>query len=194
MKIHPERITQKNKLLVNNLNYERIKFPVSKHDFDKIEIKTNICINAFCYENKSTFPVPILDQTCENSMDLWHVSDENKSRYVYIKDFDRFMFNKNKKCFPKNCLQCFGSKNVLTEHKKVCFKINGKQAVKLEKGTVEFKNLFKQILVPFKIYSDFKGILNSVESYEGFYPKNANITFLVVLLTNLFVLMINFAN
>ena len=54
-------------------------------------------------------------------MDLLLVSDGDKLHYVYIKDFDRFMFhkmkNKNKKYFCKSCLQCFSSKNVLTEHK-----------------------------------------------------------------------------
>ena len=33
--------------------------------------------------------------------------------------------------------------------------------------SIEFKNLFKQILVPFKICFDFECILNSVESYES---------------------------
>ena len=131
-------------------------------------------------------------------MDLLLVIDENKSHYVYIKDFDRFMFhktkNKNKKYFCKSCLQCFSSKNVLTEHKKVCLSINGAQSVRLEKGTIEFKNYFKQIPVPFKIYADFECNLKSVESYEGSYSKNIKITFLVVLLTNLFVLMINLVN
>ena len=55
----------------------------------------------------------------------------------------------------------------MAKHKDVCLKINGAQSVKLEKGAIEFKNLFKQILVPFKIYSDFECILNSVESYKG---------------------------
>ena len=75
--------------------------------------------------------------------------------------------NKNKKYFCKSCLQCFSNKNVLNNHKKVCFKINGEQAVKLEKGTTEFKNYFKQTPVPFKVYADFGCILDSVESYEG---------------------------
>ena len=35
-KIHAERITQKVKELVNDLNYDGIKFPVSKEDFSKI--------------------------------------------------------------------------------------------------------------------------------------------------------------
>ena len=64
--------------------------------------------------------------------------------------------------------------------------INDAQSVRLQKGTIEFKNLFKQIPVPFQIYADFECNLKSVESYEGFYSKNIKITFLVVLFTNLF--------
>ena len=89
-------------------------------DFSKIEKKNNICINVFCYENKLVFPIYISNQKFENSMDLLLIIDGDKSHYVYIKDFDRFMFhktrNKNKKYFCKSCLQCFSSKNVLTEH------------------------------------------------------------------------------
>ena len=108
-------------------------------------------------------------------MDLLLVTDGDKSHYVYIKDFSTFMFhktkNKNKKYFCKSCLQCFSSKNVLTEHKEVCLSINGAQSVRLEKGTIEFKNYFKQIPVPFKIYADFECNLRGVESYEGSYTK-----------------------
>ena len=59
----------------------------------------------------------------------------------------------------------------MTEHKEVCSSINGAQSVRFEKGTIEFKSYFKQIQVPFKIYSDFEGNLKSVESYEGFCTK-----------------------
>ena len=100
--------------------------------------------------------------------------DCDKSHYLHIKDFDRFTFhkrNKNKKCFFKSCLQCFSSKNVLTKHKKVCLNINGAQSVRLEKGTIEFKNYFKQIPVPFKIYTDFECNLKSVENYGGSWKK-----------------------
>ena len=88
-------------------------------------------------------------------------------------------------------MQCFSSENVLTEHKKVCLSINGTQSVKLEKEATEFKNYFKQMPAPFKIYADFECNLRVVESYEGSYTqKNIKITFLVVLLRKLFVLMI----
>ena len=59
---------------------------------------------------------------------------------------------KTKKYFCKSCLQCFRSKNVLTEHKKVHLSINGAQSVRFDKGTIEFKNFFRQIIVPFKVY------------------------------------------
>ena len=93
-------------------------------------------------------------------MDLMFLNDDDKSHYVCIKDFNRFMFhktkNKNKKYFCKSCLECFSSKNVLTKHKEVCLSINGAQSVRFQKGTIEFKNYFKQIFV---------------ESYEVSYSK-----------------------
>ena len=74
-------------------------------DFSKIEKKKNICINVFCYENKLAFPVYISDQKFENSMDLLLVTNGEISHYVYIKNFDRFMFHKTKQkkgnTFPK---------------------------------------------------------------------------------------------
>ena len=60
---------------------------------------------------------------------------------------------------------------MLTEQKNVCLSINGAQSVWLEKGAIEFKNYFKQIPVPFKIYADFECNLRGVESYEGSYTK-----------------------
>ena len=46
-------------------------------------------------------------------------------------------------------MQCFINKQ------KSCLSINGAQSVRLEKGTTEFKNYFKQIPVLFKAYADF---------------------------------------
>ena len=103
------------------------------------------------------------------------LTDDDKSNYVYIKDFDRFMFhktkNKNKKWFCRSCLQCFSSESVLIKHKENCLSINGKQSVKLEKGIMEFENYFKQIPVPFIIYTDFECNVRGIESYEGSYTK-----------------------
>ena len=70
VKIHSKRITRKDKKLVNDLHYSKIKFSVSEEEFNKIETKSNICIKVFCYENKLIFPVHISDQKFENSMNV----------------------------------------------------------------------------------------------------------------------------
>ena len=105
VRIHPERITQNDKKLVNDLNYDGIEFTVLKNDFSKIEKKNNLCINVYCYENKLTFPIYLSDQKFENSIDLLLVIDENNLHYVYIKDFDRLMFYKTKYKKQKILLQ-----------------------------------------------------------------------------------------
>ena len=133
-----------------------------------------MCINVFGYENELVFPIYISDQKFEDSIDLVLLIDDDKPHYVYIKDFNRFMFhkikNKNKKWFCKSCLQCFSSENVLIKHKENCLSINGKQSVKLGE-IIKFENYFKQIPVPFKIYADFECNLKSVKSFEGYYKK-----------------------
>ena len=60
---------------------------------------------------------------------------------------------------------------MLIKHKEDCLSINGEQSEKLEEGTIEFQNYFKQMLVPFKIYPDFECNLERAESYEGSYTK-----------------------
>ena len=163
---NPQRITKEDREFVNNLNYESIDFPISKKDYCRIELQNKIGINVFWYENKTTYPVYLSDQN--DSIDLLLISNGFVSNYVYIKDFNRFMFNKTKykgkKYFCKNCLQCFSSENVLLEHKEDCLVINGKQNVKLEEGFISFKNYSKQIPVPFKIYADFECILKTVDN------------------------------
>ena len=151
-------------ILILQMNIQKeldwIEFPVQEKDFDKIEVKNNICINVFGYENELVFLIYVSDKKFEDSMDLLLLIKDDKSHYVYIKDFNRFMShktkNKNKKWFCKSCLQCFSSEKVLIKHKEDCLSINGMQSVKAEEGTIEFETYFKQLPVSFKIYADFE--------------------------------------
>ena len=56
----------------------------------------------------------LLKQNFENYMDLLLNNGENKLHYIYIKGFNRFLFNKtkheNEKYFCRYRLQCFSSK------------------------------------------------------------------------------------
>ena len=145
------------------MNYSGFDFPFSKKGYCKIEVFNKININVFCYENKVFYPAYLSDQCFNNVLDLLFISNGFASHYVYIKDFDRLMFNKSKhkgkKYFCKSCLQIFSTEKVLEDHKKDCLLINGGQNLKLEKGVIEFKNFNRQIPVPFKIYADFECLL-----------------------------------
>ena len=94
--------------VVEKVDYDGIEFPVQEKDFRKIEVKNNICINVFGYENKLVFPIYVSDQKFKDSVDLWLLDNDDESHYVYIKDFDRFMFqktkNKNKRWFCRSVL------------------------------------------------------------------------------------------
>ena len=161
----------------------------TKKDYCKIEVLNKINFNVFCYENKVVYPVYLSNQSFNDSLDLLLISNNFTSHCVYIKDFNRLMFNKTRhkgqKYFCKSCLQCFSSENVILEHKKDCLLINGGQNVKLEKGFIEFKNFNRQIPVPFKTYADFECLLKNVDcgvdndcfSYTRKYPDHIPCSF-----------------
>ena len=68
-----QKIIQKElkKLTISKkLNYDEIEFPMKEKDFNKIEVKNNICINVFGYENGLVFPIYVSDQKFIDLMDL----------------------------------------------------------------------------------------------------------------------------
>ena len=75
-----------------------------KKDISKIEIKNNICINVYCYQNKLVCPIYISDQKFENFLDLLLVIDENN----YITCISQILIDL---CFTK---QRIGTKNTFT--------------------------------------------------------------------------------
>ena len=80
--------------MVNDLDYKGIELPVSKKDYKKIERNDNIYTNVFFCENSLTYPIHISKQKFEYYMDLLLINYVNKSHYVYIKDFNKYIFSK----------------------------------------------------------------------------------------------------
>ena len=66
---HPERIKKTDKKIAEKFDYDGIAFPVQEKDFNKIEVKNNICINVFGYKNGLVFPIYVSDQKFEDSID-----------------------------------------------------------------------------------------------------------------------------
>ena len=52
---NPEEIREEDKEFISNLDYDGIEFPVQEKDFSEIEVKCNICINVFGYEDELVF-------------------------------------------------------------------------------------------------------------------------------------------
>ena len=72
----------------------------------RLIVQNNISVHVFGYEDKLVFPIYISNKTFDDSMDLLLLYEDDKSHYVYNKDFNTFMFhktkNKNKKWFCKS--------------------------------------------------------------------------------------------
>ena len=85
--------------------------------------------------------------------------------YDLIKDFNAFMYDhtlyQGRKHFCRCCLQAFSTEEIIKRHIKYCFKINGKQIIKMSTRDeyVKFKNFERNIKSSFIIYADFESIL-----------------------------------
>ena len=190
-KVHPERITKSDREFAKRLDFRGITFPVTVNQINRIEKQNKININLFGYdtEKKSVYPIRISEENYDDHIELLYIEgknelDEETTHYIYIKDFNRLMFNftkhKGKKYFCMYCLQCFYSNESLAKHRLNCKAINGVQAVKLpekyiDKNGVErtpcvyFKNHHKTLPVPFGIYADLEC---NTEKISGCQPSD----------------------
>ena len=118
-----ERITKADRKIINNLDYGVIKFPVSKKVTARLKKKNSICISVFGFENGLIYPAYVSNETFEDCMDLLLITDDKKLHYVYIKEFNKFMYSKskhkNEKHFRRYFLHCFSSKKILATHKNI---------------------------------------------------------------------------
>ena len=93
------------------------------------------------------------------------IGEGAKRHFILIKDFNTFMYyytlHRGRKYFCSYCLQAIKTADVWKSHVKDCFKINGKQKIKiLEKGKYAgFKTYERKLKSPFMIYSSFETIL-----------------------------------
>ena len=167
---YPERIKKEDKKMINELNYDRINFPLSQKHYNKVEKQNSIRINVFGYEDGQPFPIHISKETFEDQMNLLLITKDEKKHYVLIKAFNTFMYNQSKhkkrKHFCMYCLQCFSSERILANHVNNCLTINGAQAINMPKqgeNILKFNNFHKQLPVPFVIYADFEAIMEKVK-------------------------------
>ena len=165
-----QRISKYKKFL-DKVNYDNIEFPVKTKVVPKIEEQNKIKINLFCYQEKDTIPLYISKAKYEDEMNLLMISDGPNNHYIYMKDFNSYMYNqthhKERKHFCMYCLQCFSKEHVLKDHKNVCMAVNKKQTIEMphrkngELPCVKFRNFGNQLKNPFVVYADFESIIKN---------------------------------
>ena len=107
-------------------------------DIHKIKKKNSIGISVFGYENKEKHPIYVLKKYCEEKhVDLLAIGKEGKRHYVLIENFSTFMYDytlhRGRRHFCRYCLQAFSTEEMLKLYIKDCFKVNGKQRIKMPK-------------------------------------------------------------
>ena len=122
----------------------------------------------FCYDNKFTYPVYLSDQKFELYGFVVDIRWTQISLCVYQRFWQVHVSVKLKikvrNIFVSVVYSILVVKNFSIKHRTDCLVTNGKQSVKLKSSTIKFKNYFKQLPVPFKIYADFECILKKVKS------------------------------
>ena len=98
---HLSRIKKVDKKIASELDFSGVTFPVSARDYGKIEDQNDICVNIFSYESKIVCPIYVSEKDYDDCLNVLMIYENEKSHYVYIKDFNRLMFNKTM-CKNKN--------------------------------------------------------------------------------------------
>ena len=92
------------------------------HDYELIEERFEMNVNVFCYENK-IYLLYISKMSNTQVLTVLLITNEEKSNYVFIEDFDRLMYskaktkNQRKKFFCMGCLQHFTTEEILSSQK-----------------------------------------------------------------------------
>ena len=66
-------------------------FLLDINDYAKIEDRFQMQVNVFGYENK-VYPLYISKKSYDQTRNLLLITEKDKSHYVFIKDFNRLMF------------------------------------------------------------------------------------------------------
>ena len=128
---------------------------------------STISTSIFGYENQYIYPIYVSKKCCEGKhVDLLLIEEKGQRYYVLIKDFNGFMYDhklhRGGEHFCHCCL-AFSLAKILESNVLDCFKISGKQIIKMHKKGkyVRLKNYEKKIKSPFMMYAVCESILVS---------------------------------
>ena len=160
--------------------------------YRKFEKNNSINLNVFGYDNQEkVFPLFVSKETYEKFVDLLIISDESKSHYCWIKNFNKLCAARTAKSthsmhYCKRCLAGYREVESLNKHTEYCSLHDAQRVIVPEPGsTLKFKNYYKSMRVPVTVYADFESFTkpidtcesNPAESYTNKYQKHTPSSF-----------------
>lgn len=167
---HPNRVAHYQRH-ENELNMEGIEYPVKINQVKKFERQNpTISINVFGYEDNELFPLYITKEKKELHVNLLLYSQDAHRHYCLIRNLSRLLNSLTRHDGESyHCVYClhgFIRQDLLEAHEPHC-KHHGPQKIKLpneDQATLTYKDVSKQLKVPFIIYADFESILVRCET------------------------------
>ncbi|XP_066902574.1 uncharacterized protein [Halyomorpha halys] len=176
---NPQRVT-KYKDFKHPYDFNCVSFPTSLREVSKFEERNNMSINVYGLdENENVYPLKVCKIELKEHRDLLLLSLDQKSHYVYIKNFEKLVGNQISKHEHelRICRSCFThfdnqygkqASEKLEEHKEYCFENKPVRIVLPKKNPfIRFSNVERQSKVPFVIYADFESILVPINESSG---------------------------
>ena len=99
-----ERINEEAQKIADKLNYSNIEFPLNINDYELIEDRFNMNVNVFGYQDK-VYPLYVSKKSYTQVLNSLLITQDDKSHYVFIKDFNKLMYS-NTKCKDKKRYSC----------------------------------------------------------------------------------------
>ena len=161
-----------------DLNFADITFPVKLSDIPKVEKLNHLGVNVYGYDEGLH---PLYISECEDPICILLIHDEEEVKYHYcwIKDFNRLLFDQNKranrKYFCKRCLSSHKTESALTRHKEDCNGVGTApsrivmpdQDQDGNEPILQFKNFKNMMKCPYIIYADLESIIQPVHEQAG---------------------------
>jgi len=177
-KDHPNR-TSKYESHVGKLDWSGINFPTpvpQARVFEKNNSQVSINIFEWKQSKKTTErserqgtyrPLYHTDQRREKHVDLLLISEGDKYHYVWIRSFNRLMYDQSKhkenKFFCTNCFHACTSQAVLDKHLADC-KGNGWSKAETVDKIIKFENHKNELPTGFVIYADSEALIERMFS------------------------------
>lgn len=164
---------------ISALRFDDISFPVKMADISKFEQQNKLSVNVFGYEKRDIFPIHITKHRFEQHVNLLMISDQKKYHYCWIKDLNRLLADQHshhsRYYYCPYCLHGFTKERLLVDHEPYC-QTHGPQKIELpteEDKWLNYKDIRKQLKVPYIIYADFESLLQPIQGCDN-NPENSS--------------------